>query len=186
MARTHATENLREAIRDILPEIVSDGVKYYREAILKYKIVNTGDLMNDITHSITEDAEGIIGHINFHEYGRYRDMGMLRWAGANPPIDELEKWVLAKGVGSFAWVPGYEKSNSVPSESRAARRIASAIAYEFGRVDGVKKTYSKTTYNATIMKMVNVARVRVLNRVTEIITRNIVDELEMYSGTEWD
>lgn len=171
-------DDIRLAIKEILPDVIADGVQYFQKAIQKKQIINTADLMNEIAGTIQEEAESVIGTINFHEYGRFRDMKYLRWAGKAPPVDELQQWVLDKGLSSFAWVPGYEATNRVPSESQAARRIASAISRSMGSVEATKKKYNGTWYNETKAKMINVARARILNRVSELITQRIKQDIE--------
>lgn len=170
--------DIHQAVRAILPQVIMDGVQHFQKAIEGKRIVNTADLLNQITSQIKDEAEAVIGSITFNEYGRFRDMKYLRWAGEAPPVDELEKWVLDKGISSFAWVPGYEYATKIPSDTKAARRIASAISHSMGSVEATKKKYSGTWYNENKMKMINIARVRILKRVSELITQNTKEIIE--------
>ena len=168
-------EDIREAIREILPVTIAEGVAYFQKAIADKRIVATEELLNEFEHVILEESNQIIGSINFNEYGRYRDMKNLRWAGKAPPIDELREWVKVKGVSDFAWVPGYEASGRVPTESIAIRRLASAISKSMGSVAVTNRKYKGTWYNETKMRLVNVTRARILNRVAELAAKNTVE-----------
>lgn len=182
-------DDIRQAIREILPETIAEGVAFFQKAIANKDVVATADLMNDIEHVITEEAEGVVGSINFHEYGRYRDMKNLRWAGKAPPIEELQAWVKLKGVNNFAWVPGYEATGRIPTESVAIRRLASAISKSMGSVQVTKRKYSGTWYNETKMKLVNVTRRRILDRVAELLAERVAGELSPLApggGTDFD
>lgn len=168
----NTADAIREAIREILPETIAEGVGYFQKAIADKRIVATEELLNEFEHVILEESNQIIGSINFNEYGRYRDMKNLRWAGKAPPIEELREWVKVKGVSNFAWVPGYEASGRVPTESIAIRRLASAISKSMGSVAVTNRKYSGTWYNETKMKLVNVTRARILNRVAELTAKH--------------
>ena len=170
-------DDIRQAIREILPETIAEGVVFFQRAIANKQVVANADLMNDIEHLITEEAEGVVGSINFHEYGRYRDMKNLRWAGKAPPIEELQAWVKLKGVSNFAWLPGYEATGRIPTESLAIRRLASAISKSMGSVQVTRRKYSGTWYNETKMKLVNVTRRRILDRVAELLAQRVASQI---------
>jgi hypothetical protein len=61
----------------------------------------------------------------------------------------------------------------VPSESIAARRLASAISKSIGSVGVSKRKHNGTWYNETKMKLVNVTRARILNKVANIVAERI-------------
>lgn len=170
-------DDIRIAIREILPETINDAVAYFQKAIAEKGIVATEALLHDFTTAIHEEGETIVGSITFHDYGRYRDMKNLRWAGKAPPFEELVAWVKVKGVNNFAWIPGYEKSGRVPTESIATRRIASAISKSIGSVKVTSKKHKGTWYNENKMKLINVTRARILSSVAELITKTTALEL---------
>lgn len=176
---SNTADDIRQAIREILPETIAEGVNYFQKAIADKKVVASEDLMNDIASAIQEEGEAVIGSINFHEYGRYRDMKNLRWGGKAPPFEELVEWVKLKGIDNFAWIPGYEASGRIPSESIAARRLASTISKAIGSVGVTKRKYSGTWYNETKMRMVNVTRARILARVAEIVVKRTAEAAAM-------
>jgi hypothetical protein len=170
------SDDIRQAIREIVPETIAEGVAYFQKAIANKDVIASADLQNDIDFILIEESDGLMGSINFHEYGRYRDMKTLRWAGKAPPIEELEAWVKLKGVSSFAWIPGYEASGRVPTESIAIRRLASAISKSMGSVQVTHRKFKGTWYNETKMRMVNVTRARVLARITDLIAKRAAEE----------
>lgn len=174
---SNARDDIREAVREVLPETVADAVAYFQKAIAEKRVIATEDLKNDIEHIISEESEGMVGSISFHEYGRYRDMKNLRWAGKAPPFEQLVEWVKVKGVDNFAWIPGYESSGRVPSDSIAARRLASTISRAIGNIGVVKRKYHGTWYNENKMRLVNVTRARILNRVTELVAKRTKEDL---------
>lgn len=169
-------QDIRQAIRDILPETVQDGVMYLQKALADKQIVNTQELLNSVDHVIREETSGMVGSIFFTDYGRYKDMKNLRWNGKMPPVEELIEWIKGIGLGKFAWIPGYESTGKVPSESEAIRRLAWSFAKAMGSVPVTKRKYAGTWYNENVMKLVNVTRVRILRRVTEIVAKNVAGE----------
>lgn len=165
--------DIRQAVQEILPETVRDGVIYLQRAIADKRIVNTAELLSSVDYVVMQETAGMVGSIFFTDYGRYRDMKNLRWNGKMPPVEELEKWVRATGIGKFAWIPGYETTGKVPTESQAVKALSWSIAKAIGSVPVVKKKYSGTWYNEKVMKLVNITRVRILKRVTEIVAKNV-------------
>lgn len=165
--------DIRQAIQEILPETVREGVMYLQKAIADKRVVNTHELLNSVDYVIHEETTGMLGSIFFTDYGRYRDMKNLRWAGKMPPVEEMVAWIKEIGLGKFAWIPGYEATGKVPTMDQAIRRLSWSISKALGSVPVVKKKYTGTWYNENVMKMVNVTRKRILDRVAEIVASNI-------------
>lgn len=172
---SETAEDIRKAIREVLPSTLAESVVYFQRALADKGLVSSAELMNSFASALQEETEAVVGSVNFLDYGRYKDMKTLRWAGKAPPPDELEKWVKQKGINNFAWIPGYEKSGRVPVESIAVRRLASTISKAIRSVGVVDKKYSGTWYNSTKARLVNVTCARILNRVSELIAKKTAE-----------
>lgn len=171
-------ENLREAIEEILPEVAADAMRFFQKAIADKKLVFSEELMRDFELNIIKEAESVSAEIRFQAYGRFKDMKSLRWAGAMPNLDALEKWIETIGVQNFAWIPGYENTGHVPADNIAIRRLRNTIAHAIHSVPITEKKYSGTWYNETKMRMLNVARRRILDSAAKLIADHVVDGLE--------
>ena len=94
----------------------------------------------DIVYSV--DTNGIT--FSFPAYMKYRDMKTLFWAGM-PNVKAIEDWVRKKGVNAFAYVPGYDRSDSgaLTSAPDAEKRIAFAIARNMAKTGEPVNNWAK-------------------------------------------
>lgn len=170
-------KDLRELQSEELAAVVADAVGYFRDAIEAKGLVFTESLRDDFESFMVANSTVIAAEIHFNAYGRYKDMKTLHWGEAPPPLAAMIAFVEKVGVGKFAWVPGYEASGNVPTESVAIKRLARAIQYSFTRVITTRK-YNGTWYNETKARMVNVARRRIFEVTAGYAVAVVKEELE--------
>jgi hypothetical protein len=172
-----AEKSIRVAIEEILPQAAAEGMAFFQKAITAKKLVFTEELVREFELSIQKEADSVSAEIRFEAYGRFKDMKYINRHNTTN-IEALEKFVEEVGISKFAWIPGYEASGRVPADNIAKRRLAWAIAASFTKVGIIQRKYSGTWYNETKMRMVNVARRRILDRATEILAKEIVKGFE--------
>jgi hypothetical protein len=169
-------KSIRAAIEEILPQVAAEGMAFFQKEIASKKLVFTEQLVREFELSIQKEADSVSAEIRFEAYGRFKDMKYInRHKTTN--IEALEKFIEEVGLSNFAWIPGYENSGHVPADSIAKRRLAWTIASSFTKVGIIERKYSGTWYNQTKMRMVNVARRRILNRAVEILANGIAGGL---------
>lgn len=121
---TFADMELKEIIERTLKgfgPIFAYNLKYRIE---KQKLQSSGDLLKSIAINVTQDTgnQGLL-QLSFNTYGRYFDMGNLSRSG-QIPVEEIEAWIRAKGVGSFK--SGYKRKIPV-SDAKLINAIAWGI-----------------------------------------------------------
>jgi hypothetical protein len=163
---------IQTAVAEILPDVIAEAVVYFQKAIADKEIINTADLSNSVHGAMTSET---VGQITFNDYGRFRDMKSLTFNEV-PNIGLIEAWVKAKGVSNFAWVPGYA-IGSVPTETIAIRKIASAIAQHMASIVTIKRK-DKGWYNSGKANMINVTRSRVTERVAQLFSKLPAETLD--------
>ena len=151
---------LNKLLADELALIVQDTMRYFQNAIERENLVFTAELKQSFENHILEKADVVAAEIVFLSYGRFKDMKVRNYI-VPPPIAAIEEYVEKVGLGKFAWIPGYEKSNRVPLYNEAVKRVARAIQNSFVGVP--QRRQGKTWYNETVGNMLAVARRRLLN-----------------------
>lgn len=157
-----------EIAGEVLEEIASDSLLYFKRALEGKGLVLTQDLLQSFRYYILRSATSVAAEIEFRTYGRYKDMRQLLYGPHMPPIDAMEYFVAKIGVGSFAYVPGYGADKRVPTVPNAVRRIAAGISFSRKNL-AVKRPYSGTWYNTTKAQMINAAKKRLGWRTSEWI-----------------
>jgi hypothetical protein len=169
-------DELRHLQARELREVADEAVRRFRQGIERQGINFTGTLADEFESFMAQNSEKIAVDISFNYYGRYKDMKTLGWTDAAPPVDVMEDYVRKVGVGKFAWVPGYENSDRTPALSVQVKRLAWAIAMSFK--DKSVRRKQGSWYNETKMRMVNVARRRIMDVTAQYLATYVADGLE--------
>ncbi|MDR6195165.1 hypothetical protein [Siphonobacter sp. SORGH_AS_0500] len=170
-------EEILKDLTPILEDVIQDGVESFKRALEEKGLVLTEELKQNFSYQMTESATELTGTISFYGYGRFKDMSRLNYLKVGPPVDDLEEYVQKVGVERFAFVPGYKKGK-IPTVNKAAIRIAFALSAYRKKVKVVYRPYKGTWYNSTKVNIVNIARRKVTERYSELITKFMADLLE--------
>lgn len=130
-----------EAFRTIARRVQDD--------LQKAGIVLTTELRDSISSeklNVTSNLEAEF-RLAMRGYGRYKDMRQLTYDDFTPKpggdfIEAIEEWVDAKGIRTFAYVPGYftdTKRRVIVPDSRARNRIAWGIAMRIVKKGTVRR-----------------------------------------------
>lgn len=171
------TGDILDIGNEIIEDITKDAVAMFKKALQEHRLILTDELRDSFQYHIVRTADLLYSEIQFRMYGRYKDMSEIKFSAHMPPIEAMEFFVDKVGVEKFAWVPGYDKKDSVPSDI-ATRRIAWAIAKHYTRVPSIKRGYRGTWYNENVMRMINNARKQLRWRTSEWISSQVVKLLE--------
>lgn len=106
----------------------------------------------------------------FADYGRIQDMRNPLWKKL-PPIEQIEAWVKARGLGAFEYVPGYARGTFPLSQARAINRIAWGIARS--RQTGLARQRTRAWFNKTFYKSLNPLLDDLARRYTDICGRQL-------------
>ncbi|WP_138993970.1 hypothetical protein [Larkinella sp. C7] len=155
-----------ESFEEDAAEIAREGIEAFRRAIERYGLTLTEDLKRDFQYHVIRSATQLILEFDFRQYGRFKDMAMLRYASHMPPVEAMEFFVDKVGLDQFAYVDGY-KGKQVPTVKNATARIAWAIAMGRRRVPSVARGYRGTWYNSTKVEIINSAKNRIHKRISE-------------------
>ncbi|MVM39488.1 hypothetical protein GO730_20990 [Spirosoma sp. HMF3257] len=166
-----------EDFTDEAIEIASESVEAFRRNIERAGLELTDELKRDFQFHVLRQVNLLTMEFDFREYGRFKDMSLLRYSSHIPPIDAMEFFVDKIGLDKFAYVEGYQ-GKQVPTVKNATRRIAWAIAMGRRRVPSVKRDYRGTWYNDGKMKIINAAKQRVRWRASEWIAFNLKKKIE--------
>lgn len=158
----------------VIDDLAVDGLNVFHSAIERAGLVFSEDLLNDWSTSVMKDDDVLAVEWEFKMYGRYKDM--KRIAGYMPPVDVLTEYVEKVGVDKFAWVPGYDSKDSVPTDI-AAERIAWGIAKYRASVQVIKRS-GNGWYNTNVMKLVNQTRMKIRKKTAEWIASQAVQTIE--------
>jgi len=115
----------------------------FMKQINQKKISLTKELLESFQYNVRPNGEGYVTvNISYSAHGKYLDMKNLYYHKM-PPVDELEAWVVKRGLENFQYVPGYTSGWLPSSGSNAnARRIAWGIAAKI-KATGVVNQYGK-------------------------------------------
>jgi hypothetical protein len=163
---------------EVLMEVTRDAIEQFKNAIARYGIELTDALKEDFQYHIIRSAGKVSAEIEFKEYGRFKDMAVLRFGAHHPPVDAMEFFVAKTGINSFSYVPGYKTSTRPPTVSTAVARIAAGIAFSMKRQVNVKRSYRGTWYNTEKALMINRAKKQLRWRTSELIHAHLRGALE--------
>lgn len=163
--------NINESVID---DLAVDGLNVFQNAIQKAGLVFSEELLNDWSTTVIKDDDILAVEWQFQMYGRYKDM--KRISGYMPPVEVLIEYVEKVGINKFAWVPGYEAKDSVPTDI-AAERIAWGIAKYRASVQTIKRS-GGGWYNENVMKLVNKARMNIRKKTAEWLVSQGVETIE--------
>lgn len=132
-------EQMGQIARDWAVHIVGK----FKSQIDQKKISLTKELLESFQYTVQENGEGYVTvNISYTAHGKYLDMKNLYYHKM-PPVDELEAWVLKRGIENFQYIPGYSSGWLPSSGSNSdARRIAWGIASSI-KASGVVNQYGK-------------------------------------------
>jgi hypothetical protein len=109
---TNAMEGFRRAAVPMLQQNIED---------FKYKV--TGGLKDSIGVDIGKGPKGFEVTVSMFWYGKVLERKERFSQKAS--VEDLAAWILKRGLDKFLYVPGYERSATLPD--KAAERIAWAI-----------------------------------------------------------
>lgn len=158
----------------VIDDLAVDGLNVFQTAIQRAGLVFSEELLNDWSTTVIKDDDILAVEWQFQMYGRYKDM--KRISGYMPPVEVLIEYVEKVGVDRFAWVPGYDSKDSVPTDI-AAERIAWGIAKYRASVQTIKRS-GGGWYNENVMKLVNKARMNIRKKTAEWIALQSVETIE--------
>jgi hypothetical protein len=161
-------------------EIAREGVLAFQRAIEKAGLTLTEELRQEFNYQVIRSATQLMMEFDFHQYGRFKDMAMLRYTSRIPSIDAMEFFVEKIGLDKFAYIDGYE-GKQVPTVKNATARIAWAIAFGRRKVPSVARGYRGTWYNSTKMDIINDLKKRMRPRATEYFNLALKKSLESQS-----
>lgn len=167
--------NIIQASDSIIDDLAADGLQVFQRAIEKAGLVLSSELLNEWSSVVSKSDDLLAVEWQFNMYGRFKDMKSLRYTQM-PPIEAFEKFVEKVGVDKFAWVPGYDSKQSVPTEI-AINRIAWGIAKHRMAVPVVKRS-GPGWYNENVMKLVNKARYMIRQKTAEWVSQKTIKVLE--------
>jgi hypothetical protein len=127
-------EQIIDFINKTQEEWIIYAISRLQKSIKDRKLVASEKLLRSMAHQVVRASAGINAKsvISFEGYGRLRDMKVVTH-NSPPPTDvilkEFMEWVKGIGTAKFKYVPGYQRSGKIPSESVAIRRIAWGVAY---------------------------------------------------------
>lgn len=138
------TQTLKfENTRQVLQQFAEEVVEAYKAGLTQYNAIATHDLINSVSvNTVTEDGGKFKVSINLMDYWKYIEQGRTAYGenykGHIPPIDAIEKWIVAKpiipsdtkkGVDTFSSVTPVLSDTSVNTSTRGlAWAIATNIA----------------------------------------------------------
>lgn len=158
-------------------EIAREAVEAFQRNIEAAGLELTEDLKREFSYHVLRSVNTLTMEFDFREYGRFKDMAILRYAGHIPPVDAMEFFVEKVGLDKFAYVEGY-KGKQVPTVKNATRRIAWAIAMGRRQVPSIRRDYRGTWYNSGKMRVINMAKQRVRQRASEYIATMLKKRIE--------
>jgi hypothetical protein len=149
--------------------ITADAVKYLKASVKYTGHVLTQELLDSIEYDVVKESSEIAvkATIQFNDYGRFKDMKVLRY-NSLPPIDALREFVAKKGIDKFAYVPGYEFNKAAVPTQKAIDRIASAIVQHFKYVPTFKNT-KQLGYNTVKINFINAAKRNILVKAQNMV-----------------
>lgn len=166
-------ENIYQVNESVIDDLAVDGLNVFQNAIQKAGLVFSEELLNDWSTTVIKNDDVLAVEWQFRMYGRYKDM--KRIPGYMPPIEVMIEYVEKVGVDRFAWVPGYDVKDSVPTDV-AAERIAWGIAKYRASVQVIKRS-GAGWYNQNVMRLVNKTRMNIRKRTAEWIAKYSSDTL---------
>ena len=97
-----------EDFTDEAVEIAAEAVEAFRKNIERAGLELTDELKQDFQYHILRQVNQLTLEFDFREYGRFKDMALLRYSTHMPPIDAMEFFVDKIGLDKFAYIEGYE------------------------------------------------------------------------------
>lgn len=133
-------DKILKTMERVAKEMEGYCVREFARSIRRKDIKVTGAFEASLTSEVRKIDGGYEVVSSFRAYGNIITRRQVFWTRPASAF-EIEKWVRKVGVEYFAYVPGYgdynDESNVNLSPDIAARRIASAIAYQ--RVNGSRR-----------------------------------------------
>ncbi len=113
-----------------LNEILRDGLNLMESRLQGMNISLTGNLADSLRGEIRVEADRAYAEIliELNEYGRFKDMRILRMPAGKPApggeyIEAIRAYIEKVGIDKFAFIPGYENSKKVPTSNVALKHL---------------------------------------------------------------
>jgi len=139
------------AMRDAMDEILS-GVK--KEMIRRGKVA-TGRTISTLSTSVTVSDAAVVGDLTGEEQWKY--VGNGRGPGGMPPINNIQRWINAKGltISAYAVARTIAKKGSKDYRNRAPNVFLSAFEeYSLGNGPGRLESSAANEYEQQALEMV--------------------------------
>jgi hypothetical protein len=120
--------SIQSALNDLAEQKAEQILTRARQVVGAANISASKELLNSLSISVkkaTANSNPVIT-LSYADYGRFLDYKNPVW-GKLPELDKMEKWVRSRGVSSFRYVSGVNKTGL--SEEVQVRKIAAGVAW---------------------------------------------------------
>lgn len=171
-------QDLNTILEKIINQWTDEIVPKLKSQLDKKKIFNSGELETSLRAKFAQESSTLSSKIliTYALQGKFQDL--KRWNfTTQPPVEELTKWVLQKGLSKFPYIPAYQNSNRSPNTERAARRIAWGIARSWERKGKVTRR-NQWRPLSTVFNTLPALREEIATNLAEYGLKSIVELLK--------